>query len=276
LGTEANFGSDAYIAKEDEKRIFDSAESFFSRTRFGALYIHEGWGGVSLSIKPKGFYYDSIISPEENLSHGLDLLFGVKVTALSRYDTLFIVEGEFRNIGIDNSLLKAAAPIVAGATATHSEAEKKYAATFMPGFDLYFSVINEYFYNTVLGARYRLYNLDKVGNTVYDEEAAFMLHEMRLFGSYKIAPWLTAGLETQFELDGITLHEKSEDHKTEGRDSIFKGFYLQPSLIFTIGKGLSFVVRDKVYFYNESWIANPYSNGAYLLNQVKLDFIWSF
>ncbi|MDR2500352.1 MAG: hypothetical protein LBD37_04645 [Treponema sp.] len=270
----ANFGSGAYVAEADQPRFFDSLASFFSQTRFGALYIHETLGGLSLSVKPKGFFYDGVITPGNAFGHGFDLLFGIQAAVLSRYDFLFILEGEFRNIGIDQELVKAAAPLVAG-TASAGEAEKRYAASCMPGFDLYFTAINEYFYDTRLGARYRLHSLNKVGDTVYDEECSFVYHEVRLFGSYQMRPKVAAGLEVQFDIDGVTLHEEL-NHKTPDRDSVFKGCYLQPGLTFTIGKGLSIVIQDKLYLYNERYIANPYPDGGYLLNQVKLDFIWSF
>ncbi|MDR2797589.1 MAG: hypothetical protein LBB80_04535 [Treponema sp.] len=279
LGGDQYFGIDQNtntLAEADRNRIFDSLTSLFSQTRIGALYIHERWGGLSVSMKPNGFYYNNLLYPGEELWHGIDLLFGIKATAL--LDFRFIFEGELRNLGIDNRLSKEAAGILAGlkSTTLNSKAQQEYAETFMPGYDLYFSAVCDYFYNLSFGARYHLTMFDKVGYREADEVTAYKLHEIRLFGTYKIFSWLAAGLETQFDIDGLPSHSYDPSHKIDGRDSIFKGFYLKPSLTFTIGEGLSFVLRDKVYFYNDSYVANAYSKGGYIMNQVQLDFIWSF
>ncbi|MDR2394784.1 MAG: hypothetical protein LBD93_11625 [Treponema sp.] len=279
LGGDQYFGIDQNtntVAEADRNRVFDSLTSLFSQTRIGALYIHERWGGLSVSMKPKGFYYNNLLYPGEELWHGIDLLFGIKATAL--LDFRFIFEGELRNLGIDTRLSKEAAGILAGLTSTtlNSKAQQEYAETFMPGYDLYFSTVCDYFYNLSFGARYHLAMFDKVGYLEADEVTAYKLHEIRLFGTYKIFSWFAAGLETQWDIDGLTDHNYDPSHKIDGRDSIFKGFYLKPSFTFTIGEGLSFVLRDKIYFYNESYVANAYPEGGYSMNQVQLDFIWNF
>jgi hypothetical protein len=273
-------GSAGSLAEADEKRnrnrVFDSPASLLSRTRIGAVYIHERWGGVSVSMKPNGLYYNSVLCPGEELWHGIDLLFGIKVTAPS--DFRFIFEGELRNLGIDDRLSKAASGIRAGLGSTPLDAEhqRSYAEAFMPGYDLYFSAVCDYFYDLSFGARYRLAVFDKTGYADADEMTAYKLHEIRLFGAYQIFPWFAAGLETQFDIDGLPSHSYDPGHKIEGRDSIFKGFYLKPGFTFTLGEGLSFVLRDKVYFYNEGYVANGYADGGYVINQVQLDFAWSF
>jgi hypothetical protein len=279
LGGDQFFGTDQdsnTVAEADRKRVYDSPVSLFSRTRIGAVYIHEHWGGVSVSMKSNGLYYNNLLYPGEELWHGVDLLFGIKATAL--LDFCFIFEGELRNLGIDNRLSKKAAGILAGLDATilNDEAKQAYAETFMPGYDLYFSAVCDYFYNLSFGTRYHLTVFDEVGYLYADEVTAYKLHEIQLFGAYKLFSWLALGLETQFDIDGLSSHSYAPSHKLDGRDSIFKGFYLKPSLAFAIGEGISFVLRDKVYFYNESYVANAYSKGGYILNQVQLDFTWSF
>jgi hypothetical protein len=264
------------VAEADQNRVFDTLTSLFSQTRIGAVYIHERWGGVSVSMKPNGFYYNNLLYPGEALWHGIDLLFGIKATAL--LDFRFIFEGELRNLGIDNRLSKEAAGILAGlrSTTLNSKAQQEYVETFMPGYDLYFSAVCEYFYNLSFGARYHLARFDEVGYLEADEVTAYTLHEIRLFGTYKLFSWLAAGLEAQFDIDGLVSHNYDPSHQIAGRDSIFKGFYLKPSLTFTIGEGLSFALRDKIYVYNESYVANAYFDGGYIMNQVQLDFTWSF
>ncbi|MDR3114568.1 MAG: hypothetical protein LBU25_03505 [Treponema sp.] len=279
LGDDQYFGIDQNtkaVAEAEGNRIFDTLPSLFSQTRVGALYIHEGWGGVSVSMKPNGFYYNNLLYSEEPLWHGINLLFGIKVTAL--LDFRFIFEGEFRNLGINKHLSKGAAELLAGlkTTTLGTKAQQEYGETFMPGSDLYFSAVCEYFYNLSFGARYHLAMFDQVGYLEADEVTAYTLHEIRVFGTYEIFSWLAAGLETQCDIDGLTSHNYDPSHKITGRDSIFKGFYLKPDLTFTVGEGLSFVLRDKIYFYNESYVANAYPEGAYIMNQVQLDFIWSF
>jgi hypothetical protein len=279
LGDDQYFGIGQNVntlAEADRNRVFDSLTSLFSRTRIGAVYIHERWGGASVSMKPNGLYYNKLLYPEKELWHGINLLFGIKVAAL--LDFSFIVEGELRNLGIDRRLAKGAAGILAGLTTTtlSDKAKQGYAETFMPGYDFYFSALCDYFYNLSLGARYHLTMFDEVGYPEADEVTAYKLHEIRLFGAYKIFPWFAAGLETQVDIDGLPSHSYDPSHKIDDRDSIFKGFYLKPSLVFTIGEGISFVLRNKIYFYNESYVANAYSGGGYGMNQVQLDFIWSF
>jgi hypothetical protein len=279
LGGDQYFGIDQNtntVAEADQNRVFDSLASLFSRTRIGAVYIHERWGGASVSMKPNGFYYNNLLYPEEALWHGINLLFGVKATAL--LDFRFIFEGELRNLGIDKHLSKGAAGILAGLTTTPlgAKAQQEYAETFMPGSDFYLSVVCDYFYNLSFGARYHLAMFDEVGYQEADEVTAYKLHEIRIFGAYKIFSWFAAGLETQFDIDGLPSHSYDPSHKIDGRDSIFKGFYLKPSLTFTLGEGLSFVLRDKIYFYNESYVANAYSEGSYIMNQFQMDFTWSF
>ncbi|MDR2483805.1 MAG: hypothetical protein LBD55_00215 [Treponema sp.] len=279
LGGDQYFGIDQNanaMAEADQNRVFDTFTSLFSQTRIGALYIHERWGGVSVSVKPNGLYYNGLLYPGEALWHGINLLFGIKVTAL--LDFRFIFEGELRNMGIDSRLSKEAASIMAGLSSTvlDSKAQQKYAETFMPGSDFYFSAVCEYFYDLSFGARYHLTMFDKVGYLEADEVTAYTLHEIRIFGSYKIFDWFTAGFQVQFDIDGLASHSYDTSHKIAGRDSVFKGFYLKPGLTFTIAEGLSFSLTDKIYFYNESYVANAYGGGGYILNQIQLNFIWSF
>jgi hypothetical protein len=271
-----------------------SLRQLFGGSVFGIMYLHEIFGGASVSLRLNrgASYEDTAGIAHNNGNLGVDVLFGLKINPAALPALTVVVDGEWQHLGLDADILDFAL--------TQNLPKNRLSNTLTStGLDLYAKAQYQVLEPLTLGARFHLKNYisvedvqtfaayrpnDALGAKYLDYTRSLL--EFRLFGMYAATSWFIPGLEVELALgDKPTkvLDELAVKNAAGNDYAEFKSVSVKPNFTFQLSEGLKFVVFDKITIFGDNFYGNP--NGAkskadfgkgFIKNQLQFDLVWAF
>ncbi|MDR2468840.1 MAG: hypothetical protein LBD22_07770 [Spirochaetaceae bacterium] len=260
---------------------------FFAEPVFGIFYANDFLGASASLKRHRSIIIQNPSDPTTTITcaRGMDLLLGFKIAPIP--NLLCSIDGLVSNIGADSMLFFTQDP----------------ALWIDPAFELYAHIQYSFIPPLQTGLQYHIRRhvtgAPAPGDDVSAWVTAHTVNDMDilLYATYEINNVITAGLDLQFYLVGLT-QEQTEYNALSAGDraatglvredySSFKSISVKPHVTFNLTDTIRFIVYDAVTINMANYGgAEPNDNyqpstgiltyPGYIENCIQFDFVWSF